>query len=66
MLNQYKTSVMVYEINSKRRRKEEEDMKLEYEQLIGQLAQFERATHIPVHPITPELASKCEDLEKME
>ena len=53
MLNQYKTSAMVYEINSKRRKKEEEEMKVEYEQLVGQLSQFERATHIPMHPITP-------------
>ena len=57
---------MVYEINSKRRKKEEAEMKEEYDQLVGKLAEFEKATRIPVHPMTPELTSKTEDLEKMQ
>jgi len=58
MLNDYKTTAMVYEINSKRRKKEEAEMKAEYDQLVSQLTYFDKETRVPVHPMTPELTSK--------
>lgn len=66
MLNQYKTTAMVYEINSKRRKKEEAEMKEEGDRLAADQARFEKATHMPVHPMTSELTTKTDDLERME